>query len=127
MTVQQLTPGQAEDAALQLEHDLVSIVRDEIGMHEAIATVFAQALVRGLRREFGGQAVYIPVPGRAERDAAIRSQFDGTNLAQIMERHDVSRTTVYRVSGRRDPRQVCIGISSAKNPIPSLPMGQAAD
>ncbi|RYE91746.1 MAG: hypothetical protein EOO78_30000 [Oxalobacteraceae bacterium] len=127
MTDTQLSPGLAEDAALQLEHDLTSIVRAQIGMHESMAALFAQALVQGMRREFGGQHLYIPAPGRGERDAAIRSQFNGANLAEVMKRHDVSRSTVYRVSGRRDPRSVQIGMSSAKNPIPSLSMGQGAE
>jgi len=113
-----LSPGQSEDAAVQLERDLVDIVREEIGMHEGMASSFAQALVRGLRRRHGGQDLYIPAEGRAERDAAIRRDFIGTNLAEVMRTHNVSRSTVYRVSGRIDPRpQLAIGIASAKSPI----------
>jgi Mor family transcriptional regulator len=120
-----LTVGQAEDAAVQLQQDMVAIVREEIGMHEAIAALFAGALVRGLRRRMGGQELYIPAPDRSERDAAIRREFDGTNLAEIMARFNVGRSRVYEISNRRDPRSVRIGVSGPKSPVPPLETGRA--
>ncbi|MBB1601267.1 hypothetical protein A9977_14590 [Variovorax sp. UMC13] len=115
-----MTLGQTEDAAVQLENEFTSIVREEIGMHEGMAAMFAQALVRGLRRKLGGQDIYVPAPDRSERDAAIRRLFDGSNLADVMRTHNVSRSTVYRVTGRRDPQSVRIGMGSAKSPISPL-------
>jgi len=96
-----MSPGQAEDAAVQLEHDIIGIVREEIGMHEQLATAFAQALVRGLRRRLGGQELYIPAPNRTERDAAIRRDFNGSNLDQIMKRYGLSRSRIYEILGNR--------------------------
>lgn len=98
-----MSPGQTEDAAVQLEQDIIGIVREEIGMHEQIATVFAQALVRGLRRRLGGQELYIPSPDRAERDAAIRREFNGTNLEELMRRHCLSRSRIYEIVSGRAP------------------------
>ena len=98
-----LTAGQAEDAAVQLQQDLVEIVREEIGMHEAIASIVASAIVRGLRRRMGGGELYIPAPDRSDRDAGIRREFDGKNLAHIMAKYNVSRTRVYEICARRDP------------------------
>lgn len=118
-----MTLGQAEDAAVQLENELTRIVREEIGMHEQMASLFAQALVRGLRKHCGGQDLYIPTTNKSARDAAIREAFRGDNLSEIMERFGVSRSTVYRVSGRRDPRAPRIGVPSAKSPVSPLPMG----
>lgn len=99
-----LTAGQAEDAAVQLQQDLVEIVREEIGMHEAMASVFASAVVRGLRRRMGGGELYIPAPDRSDRDAGIRREFDGKNLAHVMAKFNVSRTRVYEICARRDPK-----------------------
>lgn len=96
-----LSAGQAEDAAVQLEQDFVGIVREEIGMHEQMATAFAQALVRGLRRKLGGRELYIPSPNRAERDATIRREFNGANLDQLMRRYGLSRTRIYEIVSRR--------------------------
>lgn len=98
-----LTAGQAEDAAVQLQQDMVSIVREEIGMHESIAAMFAAALVRGLRRRMGGRELYIPAADRAARNAGIRRDFDGTNLAEVMATYNVSRSTVYDVCGTKSP------------------------
>ncbi|MBB3642601.1 Mor transcription activator family protein [Variovorax atrisoli] len=92
-----MSPGQTEDAAVQLEHDIIGIVREEIGMHEQMATVFAQALVRGLRRRLGGQEIYIPAASKGERDAAIRRDFNGANIEHLMRRHGLSRTRIYEI------------------------------
>ncbi|WP_232290691.1 Mor transcription activator family protein [Polaromonas naphthalenivorans] len=99
-----LTAGQAEDAAVQLQHDFVEIVREEIGMNEALASVFASAVVRGLRRRMGGSDLYIPAPDLSDRDASIRREFDGKNLAHIMAKYNVKRTRVYEICARRDPK-----------------------
>jgi Mor family transcriptional regulator len=113
-----LTPGQSEDAAVQLEHDFTSIVREEIGMHEGMAGVFAAALVRGLRRRLGGQDIYIPAPDRSVRDASIRRDFNGSNVDELMRRHGLSRTRIYEIVGQRPPRP-----AAAKNPESPLKTG----
>ena len=113
-----LTPGQSEDAAVQLEHDITNIVREEIGMHEVMAGMFAQALVRGLRRRLGGQELYIPAPDRSARDAAIRREFTGSNVDELMRRYGLSRTRIYEIAGQRAPRP-----GAAKNPPSSLKTG----
>lgn len=121
-----LTAGQLEDAAVQLEHDFVCIVREEIGMHEGLATIVAQALVRGLRRRNGGQELWIPAPDNTERDASIRREFIGTNVSEIMAKYGLSRSRVYAIAGKTTkPRETHIGISSAKSPVLPLETGQA--
>lgn len=122
-----LTAGQAEDAAVQLQQDMVAIVREEIGMHESIAALFADALVRGLRRRMGGRELYIPAADRSERNAGIRRDFDGTNMAYVMGKYGVSRTTVYDLCGKTGGvRQPRIGVSSAKSPVITLETGRPA-
>lgn len=122
------TPAQTEDAVLQLEHDMVEIVRAELGMHEREAFVLAQAIVRGLRSRYGGErlgyrGLYIPAPSKVQRNAAIRQEFDGTNLKEVMERHGIKRAQIYRiVEERKDGLQ--IGRTGAKSPISSHEMRQ---
>lgn len=94
------TPAQAEDAAVQLERDFLTIVREDIGMNEGFAGLFARALVDGLRRRLGGQDLYIPAPDRSERDAAIRREFCGSNIEEMMKRYGLSRSRIYEICGR---------------------------
>lgn len=115
------TLGQAEDAAVQLEHDFVGIIRDEIGMHEPLATVFSRALVRGLRRVLGGQDLYIPTPDKSERDASIRRDYNGQNMDELMRLHGIGRTRFYEIIGQR-PRRADQG--EVKNPESSLESGR---
>lgn len=126
-----ITPAQAEDVALQLEHDLVDIAREELGMHEREAYEIAIALVRGLRKRYGGRRVgarglYIPAPSKVERDDAIRRDFNGTNTQQVMREHGISRARLYQIL-KPKPGSARIGVSSAKSPICSLESGQAKD
>ncbi|WP_426307806.1 Mor transcription activator family protein [Acidovorax facilis] len=111
------TAAQAEDAAVQLERDFLTIVREDIGMNEGFAGLFARALVDGLRRRLGGQELYIPAPDRSERDAGIRREFDGTpdSLARIQKRTGLSRTRIYEICAR----------GQAKNPALPLETGRA--
>ncbi|RYF54282.1 MAG: hypothetical protein EOO27_24085 [Comamonadaceae bacterium] len=110
------TLAQAEDAAVQLERDFLAIVREEIGMHEGLAGLFARALVDGLRRRLGGQDLYIPAPDRSERDAAIRREFCGSNIEELMKRHQLSRTRIYEICSR----------GATKNPALPLETGHAS-
>ena len=120
-----LSPGQTEDAAVQLEHDITNIVRVEIGMHEGMAATFAQAVVRGLRRQLGGQQLYIPAPDKSQRDASIRRDLLGAaNVDDLMRRHGLSRTRIYEIAGQRPPRAAS---SAAKNPISPLKTGRTKD
>lgn len=120
-----LTAGQAEDAAVQLEHDFVAIIREEIGMHEPLATLVARSLVRGLRRALGGQDLYIPTPDKSERDAAIRREYNGDNMHELMRRHGVGRTRFYEIIGARPQRGDMPAQGGAKNPESSLESGQS--
>ena len=64
---------------------------------------FAQAIVRGMRERMGGGETYIPAPDRSARRAAIRSEFNGTNLEEVCRKYGVSARTVYRAAGQRNP------------------------
>jgi Mor family transcriptional regulator len=117
------TPGQAEDAALQLQDDFIDILGQELGMHEREATPMAHALVRGLRKRYGGRRLgakdlYIPAPSKQERDDAIRREFDGTNADEVMQRHGIKRSRLYQIVGAPRPGgRPSIGVSSPAAPL----------
>lgn len=133
---QQDTAAQIEDAAIQLEHEFVEIIRQHIGLHEAMATAHAQALVRGLRERLGGQEVWIPAPDKSERNAAICREFNGRNIKQLMTQHRISRSQLYHIVGAAQPKgkgrpgSPSIGGSSPaapKSPVSPLQTGQGPD
>lgn len=90
-----------DDAAVALLYEMTAIVREEIGMNELFASQIAEAITRGLRRRLGGDYHYIPAPDKAERDAAMRAQFNGRNLDEVARANKVSRRQAYRIVTRR--------------------------
>lgn len=127
------TPAQSEDAAIQLEHDFVEIIRRRIGLNETLAAIHAQEIVRGLRDLHGGQELWIPAPDKSERNAAIRREFNGQNLGEVMRRHGISRSQLYHIiggakpKGRGRPGSPSIGVSgpaAPKSPVSPLQTGQ---
>lgn len=97
------TDAQAEDAAVQLEREFIEILRKDVGMDERAASEFARPLVRGLRQRMGGGELWIPAPDKTERNAAIRREFTGTreSMAAVMRRYGVTRSTIYKILGKR--------------------------
>lgn len=103
---QHQTPAQIEDEAIQLHREFVEIVREEIGMNEAFANTMAAALVRGMRKRYGGQRlgrkdIYVPAPSKAARNAAIRQEFNGTNRDEVCKKHGISRAMLYVIVSKR--------------------------
>jgi Mor family transcriptional regulator len=97
-----LSAGQSDDMAVQLERELVEILQIDAGMHEREAAYNATVLVQGLRKRFGGwrlgvRGLYIPAPDKAERDQAIRRDFNGNNSQQLSRKYGVSRARIYQI------------------------------
>lgn len=86
-----------EDERAYLHAEFCDILRAEVGMNEHFASPLAAAFLRGLCERMGGREVYIPSENRAERNAAIRNLFNGTNIDKVCQQFGVSRATVYRV------------------------------
>lgn len=80
-----------------LVYEMTEIVREEIGLKESLAARIAEAIVHGMQKRNGGQKIYIHAPDKTQRDEAIRHEFNGCNLDEVMRRHNVSRATVYRI------------------------------
>ncbi len=104
----QPTPAQIEDQSIQLHREFVEIVREEIGMNERFANDLASALVRGVRKRYGGQtmgcrgAIYVPAPDKSERNKAIRTEMKGSNAQEICRKYKISRSRLYQIIGCKD-------------------------
>ena len=107
-TQAQQTPAQLEDQAIQLHREYVEIVREEIGLHEQFANDIAAAIVRGMRKRYGGRSlgakgcIYIHKPDKSERNAAIRAEFNGTNADEVCKKHGIGRSTLYRIAANKE-------------------------
>lgn len=88
-----------EDKAAELTLEITTIVQDEIGFNKHFASQIAEALVRGIRKRLGGQSFYIPAPDKSARDKKIKEEFNGTNIDEVCEKYNVSKTSVYRIVG----------------------------
>jgi Mor family transcriptional regulator len=95
-----LTPGQREDSAMVLLHELTTVLREEVGLNEHLATEFAKAVLQGLRRRLGSQHVYIPGPDRTALYQRVLKEFTGRNHDELASRHGLSRATIYRITRR---------------------------
>ena len=102
-----MTASQSQDNVMQLTYDMTEIVREGLGVTEAEAARMAATIVNGMRHRYGGvrlgrRGLYIPVPCKDERNAAICREFDGTNAQEVMRRHGIKRSTLYTIVGQRN-------------------------
>lgn len=101
-TQERRTTAKNEENALLLQGEIASALRTEIGLRDEFANDWAARVVGYLRRRLGAQEVYIPRPSKAERDAAIFREFDGSNHAAVMRRHGInSRSRLYQIIGEQ--------------------------
>lgn len=69
------------------------------GRNAKNAKAIADVIIERIKQQTGGQLVYIPAPGdnHERRNQQIAKDFNGRNMAQICDKYNVSRATVYRV------------------------------
>lgn len=97
------SPAQVEDKAIQLHREMVSILREYVGMTDELAHAFAAPIVRGMRELYGGQtmgrkgSIYVPAPSKVERNAAIRAEFVGTNADEVCRKYGIGKTRMYEI------------------------------
>ena len=73
------------------------------GLPESDGAALAAAVTHELRTRYQGERVTIrKVQQRLHLKKRIAAEFDGTNLAEIIERYGVSRSTVYRYAAARN-------------------------
>lgn len=96
-----ITPSMAADQLLELETILAEALELCCGRERHQAAEESRQLVRRMRERLGGTEIWIAALDKEDRNAAIRREFNGSNLCEIMARYQVSRATVYRVCGSR--------------------------
>lgn len=99
-----LDPEPVGAEVLQLVYEVADIMRVDGGEKEPRASVLAQIVIDGLRRRVGGASIYVLAPSRRTRNIAIRKMFNGSNLKEVCQKFQVSKTTVYRLAGNRVKR-----------------------
>lgn len=97
------TPGQREDDAMLLVAEFTEDLRIGCGVPEAQAGEMAKKLVDRFRLRHGARRIYVPAMDKTVRDAAIRAKFNGQNAADCCREFGISRTSLYRIVGRRSP------------------------
>lgn len=84
---------------------LVAAIQTGCGLEEVEAAALAQKIIAGgAENGHAGVVHYWPLrmacSDTEERDAAIRDEFNGKNLAEVCRIFDVSAATVYRALKR---------------------------
>lgn len=78
-------------------------VRQRIDCDERLAAFIATEAVDALITDFRGERIYI-APSIIERDAQVLVDFNGRNHDTVCDRHDISRSTLYRIIKKRGQR-----------------------
>lgn len=109
-----------EDNAVLLQGEISDALRAEIGLKEEISADWSGRIVAYLRRRLGAQQLYIPAPSKAERDAGIFRDYNGTNAGEVCQRYGVSRSRMHEIYQREHERR------KAGSPVSPLKTGQVA-
>jgi len=85
------------DTAASLRRRLVGAISRRLGLNERIAMPIAEEVVEAMREISPGRELYIPAADKAERNAAIRREFNGRNLKEVCRKYDISKPSLYRI------------------------------
>jgi Mor family transcriptional regulator len=88
-----------------MHSDIMTAIKDSIGLHDHIAVQLADDVMRKLQTNWGGREIYIPAPGTKERNEQIKADFyargnDPTRYVDVCRIYSISLRTLYRVLGR---------------------------
>lgn len=88
---------QSADAAIQLERDIIEVLRRELSRNEQMLGLMARSIVQGMRESLGGQELRIPAPDKSARNAEIRAKYTGANVRALAKEYDLAERTIYRI------------------------------
>lgn len=89
-----------QDTEVTIKARFVRVIREHTGFNERLATAIASEAWGALVEELRGDRIYVS-PSKAERDAEVLRDFDGTNHDQVCRDHKISRPTLYRILNSR--------------------------
>lgn len=90
------------------EGDLATLLRESVvdsaralGLGPAVCADLAAQAEERFRQRAGGEKSYIGSIDRRKRDAAIRQQFNGCNLAELARTHGLTPRRVQQILGKQ--------------------------
>lgn len=92
--------------AEQLKNDLVFILKNDIGVSDSVADMFAIAIADRLGSRWiylppedtVGRWIYFPAKNNSERDQQIRREFNGRNRYEVMKKYNISKSRLYQIA-----------------------------
>lgn len=99
------------DHQVALQNEITTILRERIGYHEQFAVPIAEAIVNGLAARRGGDVLYVPTCSRkprqlADRNAAIRAEFNGRNRKELCAKYGISKPRLYQIVNEKSPAKI---------------------
>lgn len=90
-----------EDNALSMRWRISRTLRARAPfLDEKYSEDLAGAIMEDLRREFGGDEIYLPAPDKTARDDDIKRRWSGRNADEICEEYRISRRRLYQILGK---------------------------
>lgn len=94
-------PSAAEETVTLLMHTVRNALMERHGLNEKDATDWADGIVCALRRDHGGDDVYLKALDTDARDAAIRAELRTGNAAEVAARYGITARRVYQIANQR--------------------------
>ena len=88
---------QSADAAIQLERDIIEVLRRELARNEQMLGLMARSIVHGMRESLGGQELRIPSPDKTARNAEIRAKYTGANVRALAKEYGLTERMIYYI------------------------------
>lgn len=88
------------DRSMNLLYLLTGALQHEMQIPERDAFRLARGLSRWMGKVAGGDVLYCPKTSdadRADRDEAIRREFNGRNRQEVCDRYGISKTRLYEI------------------------------
>lgn len=86
------------DAIADLRDEFIRVLRDDAGLREIQATLYASQIIQYLQDTYGSTRLYIPAPVRVLPAMEIaRAIAEGAAPGDICDRFSISRATYYRL------------------------------
>lgn len=102
----QHTSAHDADRSMTLLYLLTGALQHEAGIPERDAFNLARGMVRWMAPQVGGDVLYCPKTldaDRSDRDEAIRREFNGRNRDELCSRHEISKSSFYRIISAASP------------------------
>ena len=88
---------QSAYAAIQLERDIIEVLRRELARNEQMLGLMARSIVHGMRESLGGQELRIPSPDKTARNAEIRAKYTGANVRALAKEYGLTERMIYYI------------------------------